>query len=133
MKFISGFFTIIGVCVTFFLGIAYFDGHFDEPSNERNRKSNSVTPSSKRSTPEKSYEAEPVRERQRVRQVTCSDCDGSGTCSYCHGQGGTECFWHDTDGSGFCDRCKNTGIEKCPICYGNARCTSCAGKGYTVY
>ncbi len=54
---------------------------------------------------------------------TCRICGGSGTCTSCHGQGGS---WQDT---GYYTGSGNKSWINCPSCNGSKRCFNCHGTG----
>jgi hypothetical protein len=54
---------------------------------------------------------------------TCRICGGSGTCTSCHGQGGS---WQDT---GYYTGSGSKSWINCPSCNGTKRCFNCHGTG----
>ena len=54
----------------------------------------------------------------------CPECDGSGDCQICYGDG----FCPDCeDGDIDCETC--SGTNECPVCWGDGGCQGCGGSG----
>lgn len=70
------------------------------------------------------------------RDITCHECDGSGTeyCSTCDGRGDVDCDRCSGNGTEECRNCDGSGEvdgEPCSDCQGNGEieCSWCDGKG----
>jgi len=68
------------------------------------------------------------------RDITCYECDGSGTeyCSNCDGRGEVNCDRCDGNGTEECENCDGSGEvddEPCSVCQGNGdvECSECDG------
>lgn len=70
------------------------------------------------------------------RDITCHECDGSGTeyCSTCDGRGEVDCDRCSGNGTEQCENCDGSGEvddEPCSVCQGNGdvECSECGGEG----
>lgn len=57
-----------------------------------------------------------------IMKTTCSDCDGTGVCQDCHGDGKKQAYDNrgtcSCGGSGRCPKCQGSGLVDDPLDFG---------------